>query len=62
MEKFGRSGSDILPDAQEKFGLLTEAVQVKTTIALAQIMRNGITVDLEAVWRTEGERVGRADG
>jgi site-specific DNA-adenine methylase/DNA polymerase I-like protein with 3'-5' exonuclease and polymerase domains len=54
-EKFGRDSSDILPDARQKFGLLTEAVQVKKAIALAQIARNGMTVDLEWVRRTESD-------
>jgi DNA modification methylase/DNA polymerase I-like protein with 3'-5' exonuclease and polymerase domains len=54
-EKFGRDSSDILPDARQKFGLLTEAVQVKKAIALAQITRNGMTVDLEWVRRTESD-------
>src|SRR5262249_50491799 len=55
VEEFGRSSSDILPMARQQFGLLTEAIQVKKAIALAQITRNGVTVDLEGVRRTEGE-------
>jgi DNA polymerase I-like protein with 3'-5' exonuclease and polymerase domains len=53
-EEFGRLSSDIRPDARQKFGLLTEAVQVKKAIALAQIGRAGMTVDLEWVRKTEG--------
>src|SRR5262249_17958279 len=52
-EAFGRHRNDILPDARQGFGLLTEAVQVKKAIALAEITRNGMTVDLERVRRTE---------
>src|SRR5262245_57170895 len=55
VEEFGRSSSDILPTARQQFGLLTEAIQVKKAIALAQITRNGVTVDLEGVRRTETE-------
>jgi 3'-5' exonuclease len=47
VEEFGRNSKDILPNAREKFGLLSEAVQVKKAIALAQITRNGVAVDLE---------------
>jgi len=53
LEQFGRDSTDILPDARQKFGLLTEAVQVKKAIALAQITRNGITADLEWARKTE---------
>src|SRR5262249_27639663 len=55
VEEFGRSSTDILPMARQKFGLLTEAIQVKKAIALAQITRNGISVDLEWVRKTEAE-------
>ena len=37
----------ILPDAIERFGPLTEAVQVKGAIALADISRRGMAIDLE---------------
>jgi DNA adenine methylase len=46
-------GSEILPGAVEKFGLLTEAVQVKKAIALAAIQHRGIGVDLG--WVQQGE-------
>jgi hypothetical protein len=36
---------DIMSDAVDRFGLLTEAVQVKKAIALSQIQRNGMCVD-----------------
>jgi hypothetical protein len=55
VEEFGRYSSDIRPDARQKFGLLTEAIQVKKAIALAQITRNPMTVDLDWVRKTEGE-------
>jgi hypothetical protein len=54
-DQLGRHSQDILTDAQQRFGLLTEAVQVKKAIALAQITRNGLRVDLEWVRRTECE-------
>jgi hypothetical protein len=54
-EEFARHSSDVLPAARQKFGLLTEAVQVKKAIALAQITRNGMEIDLEWARRTEGE-------
>src|SRR5262249_33767316 len=38
-EEFGRNSADVLPDARQRFGLLTEAVQVKKALALAQITR-----------------------
>jgi hypothetical protein len=53
--EFGRHTNDVLPGARQKFGLLTEAVQVKKAIALADITRNGVVVDLEWVRRTEHE-------
>lgn len=37
---------DILPGARQRHGILTEAIQVKKAIALAQITRNGMHVDL----------------
>jgi DNA polymerase I-like protein with 3'-5' exonuclease and polymerase domains len=46
---------DVRADARERFGLLTEAVQVKKAIALAQIERTGIAVDLDAVRRLQAE-------
>src|SRR5262249_54026926 len=48
-EAFGLHGSDILPGARQKFGLLTEAVQVKKAIALAQLTRHGMVADLDWV-------------
>jgi hypothetical protein len=54
-EEFGRHSGDILPDARQRFGLLTESVQVKKAIALAEITRNGMRVDLDWVRRTESE-------
>jgi hypothetical protein len=55
IEEFGRHNADVLPGARQKFGLLSEAIQVKKGIALAQIMRSGMAVDLEWVRRTEHE-------
>jgi DNA polymerase I-like protein with 3'-5' exonuclease and polymerase domains len=55
VEEYGRSGGDILPDARQRFGLLTEAVQVKKAIALAQITRNGMHLDQEWVRKAEAD-------
>jgi site-specific DNA-methyltransferase (adenine-specific)/site-specific DNA-methyltransferase (cytosine-N4-specific) len=38
-------GKEIMPNAHERFGLLTEGTQVKFAVALAQVGRNGICVD-----------------
>jgi hypothetical protein len=38
-------GRDVYPDAVARFGLFTEAVQVKKAIALAQITRHGMQTD-----------------
>jgi hypothetical protein len=54
-EAFGRHSGDVLPEARQKFGLLTESIQVKKAIALTQITRNGMHVDLAWARRTEGE-------
>jgi DNA polymerase I-like protein with 3'-5' exonuclease and polymerase domains len=54
-EAFGRHGGDILPGARQKFGLLTEAVQVKKAIALAQLTRHGMVADLQWVRQVESE-------
>jgi DNA polymerase I-like protein with 3'-5' exonuclease and polymerase domains len=55
VEAFGRHSGDVLPDARQKFGLLTEAIQVKKAIALAQITRTGMHVDLAWVGRVEAD-------
>jgi DNA adenine methylase len=44
-DAFARVDKDVLPDARERFGLLTEAVQVKKAIALAAIQHNGMSLD-----------------
>jgi hypothetical protein len=44
-DDFNRYSRDVRGDARERFGLLTESVQVKKAIALAQITRNGLRVD-----------------
>lgn len=41
--------TEILPDAEEKWGPLTETLQVRGAIALAGISRTGIQVDLDQV-------------
>jgi DNA polymerase I-like protein with 3'-5' exonuclease and polymerase domains len=44
-DAFARVDLDVLGDARERFGLLTEAAQVKKAIALAAIQRNGMALD-----------------
>jgi site-specific DNA-adenine methylase len=44
-DAFARVDRDVLPDARERYGLLTEAVQVKKAIALAAIERAGMCLD-----------------
>jgi hypothetical protein len=61
-EESGRRCGDVLPDAAERFGLLTEAVQVKKSIALAQVTRNGMAVDLTRVRQGEADLRRRLDG
>jgi hypothetical protein len=46
-------GSDILPGAAVRFGVLTESVQVKTAIALTRIERTGMNLNLERVRSAE---------
>lgn len=41
--------TEILPGAEEKWGQLTETLQVRGAIALAEISRTGIRVDLDQV-------------
>jgi hypothetical protein len=45
--------SEILPDATAKYGLLTETLQVRKSIALSQIQRNGLAIDPDWVCREE---------
>jgi hypothetical protein len=54
-DEFDRHGSDVLPDARERFGLLTESVQVKKAIALAQVTRNGMCLDRPLLEGAEGD-------
>ena len=54
-------GGDIRSDARAEFGLLSESVQVKKAIALAQVTRNGLSVDLEMAHATEAERRAELD-
>ena len=55
----------ILPDALERFGPLSEAVQVKGAIPLAQIARNGMHQDVDRLAglraRLEEDLAGRVD-
>jgi hypothetical protein len=61
VEEFGRQSGDILPEARERFGLLTEGIQVKKAIALAQITRNGMWIDQEWIRRAEADLRQRLD-
>lgn len=42
---FGAYSPDVLPGARERFGLLTESMQVQKAIALAVVTRNGMRLD-----------------
>lgn len=42
-----RFGGVAYPDAQKRFGVLTEAIQVKASIALAKVTKNGMRIDRE---------------
>jgi hypothetical protein len=44
-DQYARSDGDVLPDARQRFGLLTEGIQVKKAIALVQVTRNGLCLD-----------------
>src|SRR5438874_446237 len=44
---------DIRPDAIEKFGYLSEILQVQASVVLADMFRRGIRVDLEAARKLE---------
>ena len=46
---------ELWPDAGERFGPLTETLQVKKAIALAAVGRNGMAVDLEWARRHEAD-------
>jgi hypothetical protein len=52
---FSRDSGDIPADARERFWLLSEAVQVQKAIALAQITRTPLHVDLAWVRSAEAE-------
>jgi hypothetical protein len=59
VEEFGRYSADVLPGARQMFGLLTESIQVKKAIALAQVTRNGMAVDLAWLQGAEADLRGR---
>jgi hypothetical protein len=61
VEEFGRNSSDIRADAREKFGLLSEAIQVKKAIALVQITRNGMHIDQAWLQKVEDDLRQRLD-
>jgi DNA polymerase I-like protein with 3'-5' exonuclease and polymerase domains len=61
-EEFGRHDPDVLPDAAERFGLLTETIQTKKAIALAQIQRNGMCLDAPRLAAAEADLRKRLDG
>jgi DNA polymerase I-like protein with 3'-5' exonuclease and polymerase domains len=45
----------VLPNAQQLFGVLTETVQVRAAIALAAVHRNGVQVDLAAARQVQDD-------
>ncbi len=51
---FGRHNAGVFTDARSRFGLLTEAVQVKKAIALAAVTRNGMRLDRDKLRGAEG--------
>jgi DNA polymerase I-like protein with 3'-5' exonuclease and polymerase domains len=53
--EYDRYDRDLRADARERFGLLTEAVQVKKAIALARIERNGMCLDRQRLQDAEAE-------
>jgi hypothetical protein len=53
--------AEILPDAVQRFGVLTENTQIRKSIALSQIQRNGWAVDSEWVRREEQSLRNRLD-
>jgi hypothetical protein len=62
-EEFGRTSADVRADARQRFGLLTEAVQVKKAIALAAVTRHGLCLDQPWLRDAEAElrrRLGEA--
>jgi len=58
------SPADLLPGAVERFGLLTESLQVRGAIALDAISRTGVQVDLDQVHKVQAriDRVVQAQG
>jgi DNA adenine methylase len=54
-----RHARDTWPDAGQRFGPLTETVQVKKAIALAAVERNGLRVDLGRVRRGDADLTAR---
>jgi hypothetical protein len=54
-DEYARYDRDVLPDARQRFGLLTESVQVRKAIALAQVTRNGVCLDRRWLEGAEGD-------
>ena len=52
---------DIRPDAVEKFGYLSELIQVRAAVVLAEMYRRGVQVDLEAATDLESRYRGELD-
>jgi hypothetical protein len=61
MATLGRNNPDVRDDAIERFGLLSEFVQVKGTVALAQVSRYGMHLDRALVEASASELRGRRD-
>jgi hypothetical protein len=62
MAEFIKGSEKISDDAVPRFGLLSEYVQVKGAVALAQVSRNGMSLDFHAVQAAEAELRARLDG
>ena len=60
MTGLGGDGSGIADDVLARYGALSEFIQVKGAVALAQIERHGMHLDLERI-RSRRERVLRLE-
>ena len=58
---FDRVGRDVFSGARGRFGLLTEAVQVKQAIALAAVTRTGMRLDRDVLRATRADLQHRLD-
>lgn len=61
MHEYSKHCPDIGDDAAQKFGPLSEAIQVKAAVALEQVSRSGMHLDLGAVRVAEADLRARLD-